>query len=309
MDDNPFSNPFDQNDHSNDDQNTYASNTLDTFEDGSNNRRLIWLLSGVILLGCGFIFTIAFFYFQPDAKPLIAQYFPSPTPTATATLTPTATLTFTPTNTYTPTPNMTAQAYESTASSAAINWHELVSENFDTNEKSWYAKTNDSEYSTVTFNVTDGKYVWDATSKKGFIYWMPVNYLFSSDFYISLEATQDSFTTAADYGIYFRADSAGNFYYFSISNKGVFNVWLNYLDKWSELIEDTKASTIRPREANKLAVLAEGDHFVFFINDQYVAECTDATIKTGKAGMAIEIFDPDLNIVFEFDNILLKRPE
>jgi len=309
MNDDSFKNPLDKNDHSNNDQTAYTSNTFDAFDDGSNNRRLIWLLSGIILLGCGFIFTVAFFYFQPDAKPLIAQYFPSPTPTATATLTPTPTLTFTPTNTYTPTPNMTAQAYESTAVYVADEWQENVFETFDTNEFNWYVGTDDDSYAKILYQVKDGKYSWDATAHQGFMQHIRVRSAFIKDFYFSLDATQPGFTTAADYGIFFRENAFNEYYYFGISNKGYYSFWVLLKDEWKQLIDETTSEAILPRKANKIAVLAEGDHFTFFINGHYITEFIDNSLETGRVGMAAEVSEPDLNIVFEFDNVLIKLPK
>jgi hypothetical protein len=309
MDDNSFNNPFDQDEPVNSTPAHDAGGMTPISEESSGNRPLIWILLGVIVLGCGFIFVAAFFFFQPDAKPMIAQYFPSATATPTQTPTPTPTITPTPTNTPTPTPNMTAQAYESTAVAIPTEWHELVSDNFDTNENNWYTETDDGEYAIVDFKISDGKYIWDATSKQGFVYWLQSSPLSLTDFYFSVEATQPGFTTAADYGIYFREDNSGNFYYFNINNKGKYSFWMIYQNEWQELITDTQSSAIHPREANKLAVLAEGDHFIFFINDQYVNEFTEDTLTRGWAGMIVEISEPDLNIVFEFDNPLLMRPK
>ena len=75
------------------------------------------------------------------------------------------------------------------------------------------------------------------------------------------------------------------------------------------LIESTKSSAIMPRQANKVAVLAEGDHLIFFINDQYVTEIHDDTVAKSRVGMAVEVLESDLNVIFEFDNIVLNRPK
>jgi len=249
-----------------------------------------------LLLSAGVVFLL------PNT-PLVARFFPSPTTTFTPTNTST------PTNTPTSTPNMTAQAYEATAVYAADEWNENLSETFETNEYRWYVGTDDGEYAKITYAVKDGKYIWDTTAHQGFVQWVRVNDLSISDFYFSLEATQPGFTTAADYGIIFREDAFGNYYYFGINNKGLYSLWLYNKDEWTVLIESTKSSAILPRQANKAAVLAEGDHFIFFINDQYVTEIHDDTVAKGRVGMAVEVLEPDLNVIFEFDNIVLNRPK
>jgi hypothetical protein len=57
MDETPISNPFDE-------------------DERSGSRPIVWALLGIVAIGCGVIFAIALFYFQPDAKSLYAQYFP-----------------------------------------------------------------------------------------------------------------------------------------------------------------------------------------------------------------------------------------
>ena len=55
-------------------------------------------------------------------------------------------------------------------------------------------------------------------------------------------------------------------------------------------------------------MLAEGAYFRFFINDQFVAEASEWTLDSGRVGMAAGINEKDLNIVFEFDNLILLTP-
>lgn len=314
MDNEINSNPFDE-DKSINSTSAFGDSDLKPIDDESSGRTFVWLILGAAAIGCGLLFAVAFIFFKPDAQSLLGKYFPSPTvtftstPTLTPTLTLTPTNTATPTNTTTPTPNMTAQAYEATAVYAAGQWNEIISEQFETNESNWYTGTDDDAYAKIIYTVENGQYTWDATAHQGFIQRIWVNSISVGDFYFSLDVTQPSFTTAADYGIVFREDNANNYYYFSINNKKQFSLWLHYQDEWTELIDSSVSQAILPRESNRLAVLAKGDHFVLFINDQYVAEIQDGTLDKGRAGMAIEISEPDLGVLFEFDNLLLKLPK
>lgn len=64
-----------------------------TTEDNGFNKTTIAIMIGVVIIGaCALVF-LAFTWFRPDAGSLIAEYFPSPTPTRqpTATLAPTRT--------------------------------------------------------------------------------------------------------------------------------------------------------------------------------------------------------------------------
>jgi len=291
------------------DNNFLQDTTSQPLEEDGSGQRLVWLLLGIAALGCGLLFALAFLFFRPDAQTLVDQYFPSPTSTATRTPIPTATPTKTPTNTPTATPNMTARAFETTAASAADEWNEFVSETFDTNKSDWYVGTDDDQYAKVTYDVKNGKYIWDATAHQGFVQRVWVSPIAVKNFYFSVEVNRPGSTTLASQGFSFREDGTGNYYFFSIRSGAYFNFWLQNAGEWIELIKPTKSSALRPDGANKISILAEADHFIFFINDQYVADIHDDTLDRGKVGLVIEISDADINAVFEFDNILLKLPK
>ena len=189
---------------------------------------------------------------------------------------------------------MTAQAYEATAVYVSEQWNEILAETFDTNEYDWYVDTDDDEYAKIIYQVKDGKYIWDATAHQGFIQRMRVTPDAFDDFYFALEATQLDSTTAADYGIIFREDTANNYYYFGINNNREYSLWLYNQSEWIALIEDTLSEAILPRESNKLAVMAEGERFVFFINDQYVTEILMTRSPKGRLGWQLKSATPIL---------------
>jgi hypothetical protein len=66
---------------------------------------------------------------------------------------------------------------------------------------------------------------------------------------------------------------------------------------------------IRLDQPNLLTVMANGDHFVFMINDQLVAELQDDQIKSGITGLAVELSYSGVNGVVEFDNVELLAPK
>ena len=58
MSETPISNPFDE-------------------DEKAGRRPILWAVLGIAVACCGAVFVGALFYFQPDAKSLYAQYFPS----------------------------------------------------------------------------------------------------------------------------------------------------------------------------------------------------------------------------------------
>lgn len=275
-------------------------------ESESNGHTLVWLMLGVAAMGCGLLVAAGLFFFRTDAQELYDQYFPSPTATFTNTPRPTATITPTPTLTPTPTPNLTAQAYEGTAVHAADAWTSIVAESFDSNSHKWYVGEEDDKYALKSYEVRDGKYIWEATAHQGFVQRLEANVLGIKDFYFSVEIAQPELLANVDYGFYFREDNDNNHYYFGINNDGEFSLWLYNDAEWTQLIEDGTSTAFARGGANKVSMIAEGDHFIFFVNDVYAAEFFDSTLASGTTGMAIEISEPGLHATFEFDNLIVN---
>ncbi len=193
------------------------------------------------------------------------------------------------------------------ATDSISQWPIILSEPFDSNKNNWSVGSDNDEYADISREIKDGKYYWDATAKKSFIAWVSPDLDAVSDFHLSTEIQRTSGSDQSDYGLVFREDTDGNLYYFGIDDENFF-VLLNYDGAWSDMIATTRSSAILSGQANRLTVIAEGSHFVFFINDQYVAELTDDHIQTGTTALAAELYDADLQATFEFDNFELRAP-
>ena len=287
-------------------------------DDKANRRTILLALFGIILLCCGFVAVGALFWLKPDPQKLIAQYFPSPTPTPSPTLTRTPTPVATATHTPSPTPNLTATAeivqaaetavaIQSTATNVANTWRVVLTDTFDSNKNKWLNESTDDEFANVNYQVVDGKYRWDVTTHKSFIGWVRGSTKSLNDFYVSVEARQVSGPETADYGIVFREDDNGNFYYFGINDQSQY-VFYEYYGEWLTLIDWTETDLIQAGETNRIVILGEGSQFSFFINDQYLTSFTDENIPNGTVALAIEMADENDEAVFEFDNFELRRP-
>ena len=130
-----------------------------------------------------------------------------------------------------------------------------------------------------------------------------------SDLLFRVEVNLGNHMSPADFGIIFREDFHGNFYYFAIDSRNRYSLFKYYDSGWSTLIDRTPSSVIRTDEPNQLAVLAEGDHIILFINNQFIAEQHDASIAKGATSLGMEMFEPDQQAIVEFDNIVLRAPK
>ena len=280
-------------------------NSID--QDEQRGRILKIGLLGVAFAVICILFITAFVLFQPDQLSLSERYFPPPTAIPTGTPKPTATPNVAATQRIIQS-TASAQAIESTIASAGSQWPILFSDTFDNNDNHWRVDTVDDEYAKITFEIKDGKYRWNAMTHKEFIQWVPLATISLDDFFLTLEVSVGEHTGSSDYGIVFRNDTNGNFYYFAIDSDQMYSLFRYYAGGWSALIDRTSSSVIRKDQPNRLTVIAEGDHFILFINDQFIADKHDDWIKEGTAALTIEIFQPDQEGTFEFDNIELRVP-
>jgi len=293
-------NPFDQDDSSN--STSVLDNTdMKPIEEDTGTRPLTWMILGFAALCCGLIFAGSLFYFKPDSKSLMNQYFPSPTATAS------------PTPNWTATAQVlqvtaTAQSIQTAVADANTQWQVSFADPFDSNTNDWSTGNDDDEWADITRTIENGIYVWDVTSKKGFIGWVGAETGIATDFYLAVDVIQTSGPTSdTDYGLTYREDTRNNFYYFGVDNLG-FRVSLSYGDEWLDVIDWTASNAIRTDGPNRLAVIAKGSHFIFLINDQVVGEADDDHLRAGTPGLAIQVHGTDQKITFQFDNFEMRKP-
>jgi hypothetical protein len=129
-----------------------------------------------------------------------------------------------------------------------------------------------------------------------------------SDFYLTAEARRVSGVEDGQYGVILRRADRDNYGLFKIEDSQYFKFSVRYEGEWETVIDWTEASAIRPGEVNRLTVIAEGSHFTFYINDEYVGEADDDRLTRGQSGLAIELLDAGDAATFEFDNFEVRAP-
>ncbi len=310
-------NPFDKDDRRSS-TSAFDNSNMSPLDAGDSNRwMLVWVSLGILAMCCGFAIGGTLIYYKPNAQQLIGQYFPSSTPTSSSTPRPTATTTITPSPTSTPTPNLTAtqqvldvtstaQVIQSTATQIASKWRVVFSESFDSNKNKWPTGPSDDSYANITHTVENGAYTWDITAHQDFIGWNRINKTTYTDFSFSAQVQQNIESGSSDMGLIFREDANGNFYYFGITNDQHYLLAAYHNKQWSDLIDWTSSSALSTDGPNRLTVIAQGNHFILFINDQFVNETYDDQIKKGVNAIAVELSPADAHVVYQFDNIEVR---
>jgi hypothetical protein len=79
-------------------------------------------------------------------------------------------------------------------------------------------------------------------------------------------------------------------------------------DDWAPLIDWQRSPAIQTNQPNRLRVIAQGDHFAFFINDRMVGQADDDHWPEGRAGLMGSLYDAGDQATFVFDNFELRAP-
>ena len=109
-------------------------------------------------------------------------------------------------------------------------------------------------------------------------------------------------------GFVFRYNNQDNFYYFLLSNHNrfrfdvVFNQNPMHLIEWTPVPESVE-------EATELRIIARDNDFSFFLGDEWLAEASDDTLKTGFVGFAAQNYEEKNEGVFILNSLSIEsRP-
>ena len=202
----------------------------------------------------------------------------------------------------------TAVADVSDVPAVASDWPVVLSDPFGPNVNDWPVGDYSDERVTGNRLVTGGTYRWQAEALDGVIWWSIPDIASVSDFYLTAEARRVSGVEDGQYGVILRRADRDNYGLFKIEDSQYFKFSVRHEGEWETVIDWAEASAIRPGEVNRLTVIAEGSHFTFYINDEYVGEADDDRLTRGQSGLAIELLDAGDAATFEFDNFEVRAP-
>jgi curved DNA-binding protein CbpA len=209
----------------------------------------------------------------------------------------------------TPDPSITAQA----AFQSASHWPLAAFDGFEaSNPNHWQIGSFENDRAAVRSRL-QGTFLWQAWAEMHFVVWghPQRNSIWETPatFFLSVDCRKISGPELAVMGLVFRG-SGSEMYVFRL--RGDQHFAISYLDEsskdWISLLPWTRNSSVHPGEVNRLAVIGEDAHFLFFINGHYVGELDDRRLASGTAGLAIELFHSGDQAQFEFDNLELQIP-
>ena len=273
----------------------------------TSNAWIGWVAGGLVLVLLAILLVVIL---SPVGRNTLSLVVPS---TRTRTPQPTATIDFHATQTAVRRAEQISQA-TATAQAArylfyqASDWQVILSEPFEVNRNFWGTGPSTLSCMTVLRSLKDGKYTLIANAKEGCLWFAWPDLKSAEDFYLSVECKQTSGAESAHCGVGFRLTSDADYYYFTIGTDQSAHAGYLYNDEWKTLFNSDEVLALKLWQANRITVIAEGSHFAFFINEQFIAEAFDSTLSLGKIGLTINLGHAGDTATFEFDNFELRAP-
>ncbi len=185
-------------------------------------------------------------------------------------------------------------------------WKIVYQDPFDSNDNRWYVGPIDNEFTSGTRAVKQGVMEWAYTAKQPVFTEDTMPAKISSDFYLAVEGRLLGGDRSSGYGLIFQKADEANYYKFTVNDNGLVSIYLKLAGEWKTVYSQVRSDVIRAGQTNRLSVVALGQRYMFYVNDQYVTEKTLADLAQGYVGVAIEISAASVLTTIDFDNFELR---
>jgi hypothetical protein len=167
-------------------------------------------------------------------------------------------------------------------------WQLLVSDEFNDNKNEWYLEPYKDDNVSLNRSIENGVYIWDYQSTGDSSFWdFPSSMPLLKDFVATVEIKHVAGNLDEKFGFIVRASLDRKYYLLQITESGSILFQSNLLgsnDHSKTLFEGT-SSAVKAGAPNIITVKASGEHFVFYVNNQWAGEARDGQIKEGYVGV------------------------
>ena len=181
---------------------------------------------------------------------------------------------------------------EAKANAQATENAKYFYDDFSDNSNGWETGSEDNDYWVGSRSIQSGAYQWNITEiKKSFFHWQKLPTFQSvQDFHITVDGKLiNGNSSTLCFGVLFRRDSSkGSYYAFSICDSQRYRIQYYTGTEWEYLIDWTDSSIIRSGDWNEIEVVAKGDQFECYINNQKVEEISDTHLTKGYFGLLVD---------------------
>lgn len=177
----------------------------------------------------------------------------------------------------------------------------LYADNFDDASSGW--ETWDEEDSTGQYE--EGKFAIEVRAVDTF-YWTSVDQNFD-DLVLDVDATKVDGVDDNHFGVIARFQDNQNFYLFSISSDGYYQIGYFENDEFTPLVDWSESEAINQGDAtNHIQLKCQGDMLTWSVNGQELAEVQDGRFQTGDIGLYVGSSDePPVKIAF--DDLVIRE--
>jgi hypothetical protein len=181
----------------------------------------------------------------------------------------------------------------------------LYEESFGASGSGW-PQSADNESKTL---IQDGRYRIEVLDVSSYIYVRNEEQGPYADLCYSARVWDQSDGEAQAAGLMFRCTNAGQFYVFSIHPDSHSVSFAIFSGDRARPIRFTSSDAVRGvGKENHVQVVAEGNHFRFYVNDELVLEEFDDRLSTGGIGVSGASWET-LPTVLTFDDLVVRRLE
>jgi WD40 repeat protein len=163
-------------------------------------------------------------------------------------------------------------------------WELLIDEEFNDNINDWDLDPYEGDGLTLNRKIEDGLFIWSYQSAKGWYFWdFPGSVPTVSDFVVTVEIRHTTGNLEEEFGLILRA-SDEDYYFLEVMESGVVLFRFHTEDNYETLLEDFNAP-VKIGEPNLISVKASGNHFVFYVNNEFIGEVEDERLERGYVGI------------------------
>lgn len=190
-------------------------------------------------------------------------------------------------------------------------WEVRLCETFDDNSMKWPTGEESNDEVFADTKIEGGKYVIDFSGKAGKNYTAGTGSVIFigdvTDFVVTVKGKFDTDNKYVGWGFVYRSSQERNGYVYRISQEGKYGLQRMEGGKLFTLIPGKASNLIKKGADITLSIVAEGDHFDFYINDSLVNSYEDAKLSGTRLSLALYLQE-GAKAVFEFDEMLVKTP-
>ena len=192
--------------------------------------------------------------------------------------------------------------------SAALSWPVVLTDTFTENANGWPSGEAADEYGISRWSFQEGKFVWEAEAKQGFVWWAVPNAPETTDFYLDLTAQQLEGPDDSAYGVILRLTDEVNYLALEINQDGYYGLFQHSREGWTTIIPWAYDSAIVGNQPNQISILALDDQFSIVLNSKFITNYSNEAFKHGQNGILVGLFKENDQARWEFSNFILRAP-